>query len=78
MLNIESQKIKTLLFQINKNKELIPSACNFWICWACKCKVLKWKENLEIKKTEYPLNKDEILTCVTKIKNKDSDIILEL
>jgi len=71
-------KQKMLSDIINSKTETIPVVCNFWMCWACLCKVKKGIKNLEKNSSEYPLEKDEILTCISKIKNEKEDIILEL
>lgn len=66
---------KYLLSFFEKQNFYIPSACNFWLCWACKCNI-KNKNGLILEKSEYPLDKNEILACKSKINFWEKDILI--
>lgn len=68
----EAEKWKTITDMAQKNNIEIPFSCWSWACGLCLCEVVEWMEYLNssfLNKALMELEKNEILTCISAIKD---------
>ncbi len=90
--NFIAEDNKSFSKMAKENGIEIMTSCGMWACGICKCKVIKWKEHIQVDKINKPLSDLEfdwewlpnvIFTCIAGVKSdyiddgNDYEIILQ-
>ena len=71
---------RLLLSQIEAAGIEIPNACRAGSCASCMCHIVQGEEHIEKSlrgEPAFPLDQDEVMTCIAGIRDTDETIILQ-